>query len=262
MNRFFKCLYSEYLKFWYLRATKIVIALVVLLQSGLAYLAGKQTLAVGLDASPETNPNLLEAIPPVEYIGFEVLFFGLLPMIVLGAVYGSHEYQKQGMRTALLCVNRKSLFFTVKLFLAVTVSFVIAFAAIFSTVSVTHLSLGDAGVRPFVLTPLVWRFMALAALSWTGLTVLAFVMAFLFRTAIIPLLFLIPQVYNLGQFLAERFPPARLLPVYAGQGLIATNVEIMNRSPLGPLLILTVWILIFGGLACVRLIKSDLKGAH
>lgn len=262
MSRFLMGFNSEFLKFRFSRATKIVVMLTMFLQSGLAYIASKQVLSVGLNATPETNSNLYEAIPPIEYLGFDVIIFGLLPMIVLGAVYGASEFKSHSMRTTLLSNNSKTICFFVKLSLITVASLVISFISIVLTISVTHLSLGNFGLNPFVLTPIVWKFIVLAAIAWSGLTILSFVMGFLFRTAIMPLLFLIPQVYNVGAFLSERFEIAKLLPVSVGNGLIASSEKAFTENPLMSILILLIWILFFGGLSLRRFYKSDLGGEY
>lgn len=262
MSRFLMGFNSEFLKFRFSRATKIVVMLTIFLQSGLAYIASKQVLSVGLNATPETNSNLLQAIPPIEYLGFDVIMFGLLPMIVLGAVYGASEFKSHSMRTTLLSNNSKAICFFVKLSLITVASLVISFVSIVLTISVTHLSLGNLGLNPLVLKPIVWKFIVLGTISWSGLTVLAFVIAFLFRTAVVPLLFLIPQVYNVGTFLSERFEIAKLLPVSVGNSLIASSDKALTKNPLSSILILLVWIIFLGFLAFVRFYKSDLGGEY
>lgn len=262
MSRFLMGFNSEFLKFCFSRTTKIVVMLTVFLQSGLAYIASKQILSVGLNATPEKNSSLYEAIPSIEYLGFDVIIFGLLPMIVLGAVYGAGEFKSHSMRTTLLSNSSKTICFLTKLSFITIASLVISIVSIIITISVTHLSLGNVGLKPLVLKPIVWKFIVLGTISWSGLTVLAFVIAFLFRTAVVPLLFLIPQVYNVGAFLSERFEIARLLPVSIGNSLIASSDKALTQNPLTSILILLIWIIFLGFLAFVRFYKSDLGGEY
>ncbi len=49
---------------------------------------------------PETNPELAEAIPPIEFLGFDVTLFGVFIMIVLGPIYGAEEYKCLAIRTS------------------------------------------------------------------------------------------------------------------------------------------------------------------
>ena len=38
-------------------------------------------------------PELVEAIPPIEFLGFDVTLFGVFIMIILGSIYGAEEYK-------------------------------------------------------------------------------------------------------------------------------------------------------------------------
>lgn len=261
MNRWLRSTYCEILKLLYLKSTRIVLSLVVILQTALAYIAAKQLLDIGLDATPETNPVLIRAIPPLEYIGFNSALFGLLPMIVLGAIYGASEYHAHSMRSSLLAVNKKSSLFAAKLFMIVLLSFVISMISIVLTISATHVAL-DKGIEPLILTPLIWKFIGLGCISWTGLTTLSFALGFLFRTSMVPLLFLIPQVYNVGAFLAERYSLAKLLPVNLGNSLLATSEKMLTENLLHNGLFLGIWIFGVLAIAYIRFIKSDLGGEY
>lgn len=258
MSRFMSSLKSEFLKFCFSKTTKIVIMLIIFIQGFLAYVASKQILFVGLNATPETNKNLIEAIPSIELLGFEIILFGLLPMIVLGAIHGANEFKYHSMRTTLLSNNKRSLVFLTKLIFITISSWLLSLVSIAITISITHFSLGNVGLKPLVLTPLVWKYILFATLTWTGLTVLAFLISFLFKTAIISLLFLIPQVYNLGNLLAKHFSIAKLLPVFVGNSLIASSDKVLTDNPLKSVLILSLWILFFGLFAFLTFYKSDL----
>ena len=48
---------------------------------------------VGIHATPETNPELAEAIPPIEFLGFDVTLFGVFIMIILGSILRSRGVQ-------------------------------------------------------------------------------------------------------------------------------------------------------------------------
>lgn len=262
MSRFVMGVNSEFLKFCFSKTTKVVVALTIFLQGALAYIASKQILAIGLNATPETNKNLYEAIPAIEFLGFDVIIFGLLPMIVLGAVYGASEYKSHSIRTTLLSNNKRSSVFLTKLFFIIIASWLISLVSIAMTISITHFSLGNVGLKPLILTPLVWKYILFGTVSWTGLTVLAFVISFLFKTAVVPLLFLIPQIYNVGNFLAQRFSVAKLLPVSVGNSLIASSDKALTDNPIGSIFILFAWILFFGLIAFIRFYKSDLGGEY
>lgn len=104
--------------------------------------------------------------------------------------------------------------------------------------------------------------MVYASLAWTLLGLLAYLIAMFCRTAVAPLLFLLPQVYNLGAFLATHFSWAHFLPVSLGQGLIATSPDALTDHVGRDLAILLVWSVLFLLLAAWRLVGSDVGGGE
>ena len=75
-------LHSEILKLLYRRATHVVLFLILVFQTFLANIGASQIVSVGIHATPETNPELAEAIPPIEFLGFDVTLFGVFIMII------------------------------------------------------------------------------------------------------------------------------------------------------------------------------------
>lgn len=262
MLKFIRCINSEFLKLFSLKTSKIVILLMIFAQSALSFVAGKQLLSVGLSSSPETNPALLVKLPPVEFLGFDSLLFGIMFIIILGAVYGAFEWKNHSMRTTLLSVNNRILLFLSKCTVISLISGILSFFSAIFSLSMTHLALGKEGLTPLLFTPTVWKFIGFAVLAQVMLTLFSFVLGFFFKTANLPLLFLVPQVYNIGKFLAERFPIARLLPVSLATELIADSEKIRTINILENSLFLFVWILVFGFLALITFSFKDLSGEY
>ena len=94
------------------------------------------------------------------------------------------------------------------------------------------------------------------------LTVLSFGMGFLFRTSLVPMLFLIPQVYNLGNVLAEHFYICRFLPVSLVNSLIASSESIVSSHPAITIVFISIWVLSISMLAFIRFFVSDLGGEY
>ncbi|MBQ9658500.1 MAG: ABC transporter permease [Clostridia bacterium] len=262
MVRFIDLIHSEMLKLWYSKITKIVLILVVVFQAFLTYTEIKQILEIGLDATPETNESLIEAIPPIEYLGFDSVIFGMLPMIVLGACYGGIEYKKHGMRTALLCCNNKKHVFLGKIITIAISSFLISFISVFITIVTSHITLGNRGLPLITFNKLLWKFIILATLSMSLITVLSFIIAFGTRSTIISLMFLIPQIYNIGNLLGEKFVIGKFLPIYLGNQLIATSEQVFTKHPLKNIALITLWIFFIGIISYFRFKKSDLGGKY
>lgn len=257
INYFKQGVYSEFLKIISNKSTKIVLPIIFILQPFLAYVSTKQILNVGLNATPETDSSLLEAVPPIEYIGFDSILLGLFAMIILGAIIGGGEFKKKSLRTSLLLNPNKLCLFSSKFFATILFIFIISITSIYISIILSQFALGDNGINPFLLNAKVWLFILLGSISWTLLTMLSFVIAFLFKNSVASLLFLIPQLYNLGDFLAGRVMIAKVLPVVLGQDLIATSPSRLSSSFCDSALLLGLWVLIFTILAIYKFLKSD-----
>lgn len=251
-------LHSEILKLLYKRATHIVLFLILVFQTFLANIGASQIVSVGIHATPE----LVEAIPPIEFLGFDVTLVGVFFMIILGSIYGAEEYKGSVIRTSLLSNTSRSTFLVSKTLVWLVFSFVISFLSIFLTINMTHYVLGQDGLLLFSLNGTVWFYMFLDSIAWTLLGLLAYILALTFKKALVPLLFLLPQVYNLGTFLADHISIAKFLPVSLSYGLIATSPQMLEQNSLQNILLLLCWNLSFLVLAIYRLLKSDVGGGE
>lgn len=247
---------SELYKIFYSRSTQIVLPIVFIFQPLLSYISSKQILAVGLNATPETNSSLVEPIPPIEYIGFEAILLGLFAMIILGAILGSMEYKNSSLRTSLLFCSNKAVFFVIKFFVTSVFIFVVSFVSIYLSIASAQFGLEREGLSPLILSNNVWYFILLGSLSWSLLTVLSYSIAFYFKSSLGSLLFLLPQVYNLGSFLADRIQLAKYLPVSLGQDLIATS-PLKITTPGRSVLFLSTWVLVISSFAYYKFLKED-----
>lgn len=263
MNNFGNILKVEFFKIVSNKAWWIVFGLVVFLQPLFAMISAKEIVTMGLEASPATNPYLAQALPPLEYLGFyDVVPFGLLPMVVLGGIIGASEYKNHHFRTTLLCCsNRKKVFFAKVVSISIT-STLISAIAIYLTIVVTHISLGDLGLNPLTLSLITWKFIIYAILEWTLLTVLAFAIGVLSRNVIIPLVFLIPQIYGLAPYLASKWSWGEFLPVTAGKFLTATPTDTLANDPVKGGIILGFWTISLLIGAMYSLVHRDLGGGY
>ena len=231
-----KLFYSELLKITYSKLFKIVLLILFIVQPFFAYLGIKAVLEIGLQSTPENT-----AIPPIEYLGFDTVMLGVMPMIILGAVYGGNEFKNHQLRTTLLAnSNKKSLYF-LKLMTLTLLSAILSFLSIIVTIEVTQFTLGNLGLS-VLLSFKVWYFILLATLAWVSLTILSYFIAFLFRTAIASLLFLIPQIYNVGEFLSTHFEWGKVLPVALGNSFIASSETRFSTHPVWMATLLFLWV--------------------
>lgn len=241
MNVFLRTLRFELAKILTSKTGYITIAIVLLLQPFFAVVAAKSYLEIGLDATSETNSFLIEAIPPLEYIGFDVVLFGLLPMIVFGGIIGASEFTNHSLRTTLLCQNNRNIVFRAKLSAVALVTLVISVITNYLTIAGTHMALGEQGLNPYFLSIISWSYIGYTVIFWVFLTLTSFGMGLLFRNSLIPLFFLIPQVYNLGSYLAQKWSWGKLLPVAAGNLMIASPTDNLPHEPLKGGVVMFLW---------------------
>ena len=107
---------------------------------------------------------------------------------------------------------------------------------------------------------IVTYFILLATLAWVRLTILSYFIAFLFRTAIASLLFLIPQIYNVGEVLSTHFEWGKALPVALGNSFIASSETRFSSHPFWTATLLFLWVFIFGMIAYCQFEKRDVGG--
>lgn len=260
--RFARTVYTEFSKLINSRGWWLILALVILLQPIFGLLEANQLVDIGLDATFETHPELLEAIPPLDYFGFDATPFGLLPIVIWGGISGASEYKNHNLRSTLLYSSKRLELFSSKIFALLVSTIAVSFISTFITVAVTHIGMGGLGLDPLTLSPVAWMFIGYTVIQWTLLTALSFSIGLLCRNMIVPLVFLVPQIYNLGNYLAERWSWGNYLPVAASNLITATPVKSMPHEPLKGMLILVLWlstILIMAGYSFVR---NDVGGKY
>lgn len=259
---FLRTVYSEWLKLFNSRGWWIVFGLVLLLQPLLGLLEANQLVSIGLDATPATYPDLLEAIPPLDYFGFDTALFGLLPIVIWGGINGASEYKHHNLRTTVLSNNKRVELFFAKLLVMVVSTALVGLLSIYITVGITHVGLGELGLNPISLSRVAWNFIGYTGLNWMLVTILSFSIGVLCKNVIIPLVFLVPQIYNLGDYLAQRWSWGAYLPVAAGNLIIATPVKSYPHDPMKGITILLVWIIITLLIAFYSFIHSDIGGEY
>ncbi|WCF07244.1 ABC transporter permease [Paenibacillus thiaminolyticus] len=262
MKTFSRTIRIEQIKIGSSRVWWVICALVIVIQPVMALIAAKSFAQIGLDATPETHPELAEALPPLDYLGFDIVTFGLLPMVVFGGIIGASEYNHHQLRTTLLCQSSRIKVFCAKVLALLICSTFISFLAMYATISITHFGLGELGLHPFYLSTIAWQFIGFSVLDWILLTLLSFGIGMLFRNAIIPLVFLVPQVYNLGKYLAQRFEWGEYLPVAAGNLLFATPTDPFEHDPLKGGIVLLIWVMLTLITSYYAFIRSDVGGKY
>ncbi|MBQ1739510.1 MAG: hypothetical protein II108_04645 [Clostridiales bacterium] len=253
---------SEILKLISTKVFLIVAILIIPFQALLAYVSGRQVLSCGLDAVPDESNHLLEAMPPLEYFGFDVIAFALIPLIVMGALFGAMEFKRHCLRTSLIYMGGRGRLFAAKSLAVTIVSFVLSFASVFTSIAVTHLAFGEQGLTVGIFNSEVWRFIMTSSLALTCLTLLSFAMGFIFRSSVPAMIFLIVQAYNVGNLLADKFALCKFLPVALCNSLIPSSPSAYTSSVAGSLGALVLWIALFLVLSIVIMEKRDIGGEY
>lgn len=262
MTTFSRTIRFELIKICSSRVWWVICSLVVVIQPLLAFITAKSYVQIGLDATPETHPQLVEALPPLDYFGFDIVPFGLLLMVVFGGIIGASEYKHHTLRTTLLSQSSRIKVFCAKVLALLICSTFISFLAITTTIFFTHFSLGEQGLHPFYLSTIAWQFIGFSVLDWILLTILSFGIGMLFRNAIIPLAFLVPQIYNLGNYLAQRWEWGQYLPVAAGNLLFATPTYPLKHDPLKGGMVLLIWVILTLITSYYAFIRNDVGGKY
>lgn len=263
MNNFVCIVKVEFFKIVARKSWWMVLGLVVIVQPLLAMMSSSELVKIGLDASPATHPDLVQAIPPLEYLGFDdIVPFGLLPMVVLGGLIGASEYRNHNLRVTLLCCSNRISVFLAKLIAILTSITIISFLSIYLTIMVTHAKLGALGLNPFTLSPITWAFIAYSILTWMLLTLLAFSIGMLSRNAIVPFIFLIPQIYGLAHYVASKWSLGEYLPVTAGELLMASPTNTLSHDPIKGGFILGAWTILLLLGAMYSFVRRDVGGAY
>ncbi|ORO67305.1 lantibiotic ABC transporter permease [Streptococcus oralis] len=262
MKETMSLLHSEWLKIRSTKAFKVSLVFMLLLVPVVSWLEGRQYSSVGLDATPETVPGLAEAIDPLEYLGLNGASMAGMALVVLAGILGAMEFQSHSLRTSLLSCNNRLKLLVGKLMTFTCFSLVVSFLSIYFSYMVMHLALGKEGLDPILLNQAAWSLILWKTLSLTLLGILSFLLGLLARTMLVPMLFLVPQIYNLGNYLAAHTSWGAYLPQPAGELFTATPTSQYANNPLQGLLILGAWILIIGGMTSLRFLKTDLGGRY
>ena len=172
------------------------------------------------------------------------------------------EFQSHSLRTSLLTCNNRLKLLVGKLMTFACFSLATSFLSIYCSYMVMHLALGKEGLDPILLNQAAWSLILWKTLSLTLLGILSFLLGLLARTMLVPLLFLVPQIYNLGNYLAAHTSWGAYLPQPAGELFAATPTSQYANNPLQGLLILGAWLLVIGGMTSLRFLKTDLGGRY
>ncbi|MFT3798911.1 hypothetical protein [Microbacterium sp.] len=208
---------------------------------------------------PADSKLLFSSVPiPPEYQGFEMAGFGYVLVVALAALWAGSEYGgcKQ-IRTTLLATPKRLRVFLVKTALLAALVALVAFVTMTGTIVITHAA-GSTGVDPWALTPAIWAHIGGVTLAWTLTGLIAFAVGVIARTAILPLILIVPLVIGVGDFLAGFWAGARFLPTTAGASMYNDPASGIFLAPATGALVQACWALVLLTIAAVSFTRRDL----
>lgn len=169
---------------------------------------------------PADSELLFSSVPiPAEYQGFDMAGFGYVLIVTLAALWSGSEYGSGNqIRTTLLATPKRLRVFVVKAVLLGGLVALTGAVTMSGTIIITHTAM-DTGVVPWALTPRIWAHLGGVTLAWTLTALITFAVGTIARTAILPLILIIPLVIGVGDFIASFWSGARFLPVTAGAAM-------------------------------------------
>lgn len=232
---------------------KITAIIAVVIWFAISFITGVGLAPIGLDATPETYPDLIAPLPPLEYLGFDLATLGQIPMAILGAAIGAAIFRNHELRTAFLSMNDRRKYFLVKLLILTMGSAVLSFVAMYFSIAAHHMGWGEVGLNPITLSPVTWIYIGWGTLNLVLVTLWAFGLSMLFHNMILPLIILIPQIVGFGYATAfgwdlYKFIPLQFAPYYF--------------NPVTYSAVLGLLVLFFLIMSAVRLIRQDVGGKY
>lgn len=245
---------SELTKLFTTRAPLILSLTIVLTSWPMAWAS-----AVSGKDLPADSPEFFSSIPiPPEYQGMEIAGWGYPFIVALGALWAGSEYGNGGqLRTTLTATPQRARVFAVKAFVLAALISVVAALTMTGSLVITHAS-AEVGIDPFALTPRIWASIGGVTLAWTMSALIAFAIGTLARTAIVPLILLVPLVVGVGDFLMGFWEHAKYLPTTAGMGLYSDPTTSGYLDPATAAVVQASWMAILLAAALAVFVRRDL----
>lgn len=195
--------------------TLVLVGLLFGLQGVLEVVQAKAVLDIGLDATPQTHPELAAPVGPLSLQGFDVLPFGETVLIGALVIAGVSEWKTGEIVTSHVAHGKRSLHFVAKALAAAVFTAVFAFSSIVFCISLTHIALGEQGLTPVILDGVAWQAIITTTCAWTMLGIGGYLMSLSAKHwGLGALVFVVPTM-GIADVLAPKaaaleFVPARL----------------------------------------------------
>lgn len=245
---------AEAIKLWSLRSIKAAGLVYVMLSVGLGLLFG----AGARQALDTDDPLLREDFTP-ELAGLESVGVGVLAIVVLGVLAATIEYGTGMHRLSLLAQPVRTRFLAAK---AVTVVLFVLVVAV-PTVPLTYV-LAQKAMGPYGSTlgaPSVPLAVGGAVVALSLMALVAFALAVIFRSNVVPLAILLPMIFAGSQILSAidaTRAAAKYLPDRAASAIYRIDPAAGELDSLAGLAVLVAWVV---GLLLVAAVLTERRPA-
>lgn len=173
--------------------------------------------------------------------GFEVAGFGQPLVILLAAVIVGSEYRNGLLRSTQLTTPRRGRILAAKLIVIAGLSFAIAVVSTGLAVLLRRAVLGEGGLPSSEVTAGMWLNLLSVGVNWMLIALIAAALTVLARSALLPVIVLVPLVLGLGVALVTVLPWLKYAPDLAGLQLISRYPGIGLLDPIPGGVVMAAW---------------------
>jgi ABC-2 type transport system permease protein len=184
--------------------------------------------------------RLLTVLNP-EAQGFEVAGFGQPLVILLAAVVVGSEYRDGLLRSSVLAVPRRGRLLGAKVIVIAGLAFTLAVVSTGLAVLLRQAVLGDDGIPPNEFTAGMWLNVLSVGVNWMLIALISAALTVLARSALLPVIVLVPLVLGLGVALVSVLPWLKYAPDLAGLQLISRYPGMGLLDPMPGGVVMAAW---------------------
>ena len=173
--------------------------------------------------------------------GFEAAGFGQPLVILLAAVIVGSEYRSGLLRSTQLATPRRVRLLAAKVIVIAGLTFTLAIVSTGLAVMLRQAVLGDDGIPPNEFTSGMWLNVLGVGVNWMLIALVSAALTVLARSALLPVIVLVPLVLGLGVALVTVLPWLKYAPDLAGLQLISRYPGIGLLDPITGGVVMAAW---------------------
>ena len=173
--------------------------------------------------------------------GFEAAGFGQPLVILLAAVIVGSEYRNGLLRSTQLATPRRVRLLAAKVLVIAGLTFTLAIVSTGLAVMLRQAVLGDDGIPPNEFTSGMWLNVLGVGVNWMLIALVSAALTVLARSALLPVIVLVPLVLGLGVTLVTVLPWLKYAPDLAGLQLISRYPGIGLLDPIPGGVVMAAW---------------------